>query len=49
MPRTIRLYDVLITVVVVVFWHPNGLPHWVAHGHEAELASLGSLSKVIRV
>ncbi len=33
MPRTILLYDILITVlllfvvVVVVFWHTIGLPH----------------------
>lgn len=40
MPRTILLYDILITVllfvvvVVVVFWHPIGLPHWPEIGKE---------------
>ncbi len=52
MPRTILLYDILITVllfvvVVVVFWHPIGLPH-LAWPEKSSRAWEG-LSKVIRV
>ena len=53
MPRTILLDDILITVllfvvvVMVVFWHPIGLPH-LAWPEKSSRAWEG-LSKVIRV
>lgn len=53
MPRTILLYDILITVLLFVveysssWWWCSGTP--LGCPNEAELPSLGRLSKVIRV